>query len=63
MEITVNNKSLCVDETTAVSTVVDSDTKGVAVAVNGKIVKKNDWDTTPLKEGDDVVVIRAAYGG
>jgi len=63
MEITVNNKSLCVDETTAVSTVVGSDTKGVAVAVNGKIVKKNDWDTTPLKEGDDVVVIRAAYGG
>lgn len=38
-------------------------TKGCAVAVNGKLVPRKNWDTFMLKDGDDVVAINAAYGG
>lgn len=37
--------------------------KGSAIAVNGKLVPRKDWDTYSLKDGDDVVAINAAYGG
>lgn len=36
---------------------------GIAVAVNNKIVRKNNWDTTPLSALDNVTVITAAFGG
>lgn len=36
---------------------------GVAVAVNGKIVRGADQESFILSEGDDVVIIGAAYGG
>lgn len=38
-------------------------TVGVAVAVNGKVVRKADWDATALSEGDNVTVITAVCGG
>ena len=36
---------------------------GVAVAVNGKIVKRPDWETKILHDLDNVLIINAAYGG
>ena len=36
---------------------------GMAVAVNGKVVRRPDWETRILNEGDDVIIINAAYGG
>lgn len=38
-------------------------TKGTAVALNGKIALRKDWETRLLKEGDSLVIIKAAYGG
>lgn len=63
MEIKLNNEIRIVDAGTTVADIVGAASVGVAVAVNGKIVKKSEWSNTPLKDGDDVVVIRAAYGG
>ncbi|MCM1332002.1 MAG: sulfur carrier protein ThiS [Bacteroides sp.] len=63
MEIKVNNELRTVNEGVTVADVAGKDAAGVAVAVNGKIVRKPDWGSTTLNEGDDVVVIRAAYGG
>lgn len=40
-----------------------TDPKGVAVAVNDEVVRKSDWDTTRLHEGDRVEVITARQGG
>jgi sulfur carrier protein len=37
--------------------------RGVAVALNGSVVPRNAWRSTPLKDGDDVEVIRAMSGG
>jgi sulfur carrier protein len=36
---------------------------GTAVAINNKVVPKNDWDTYILKENDKVLVIKASQGG
>lgn len=37
--------------------------QGTAVAVNGKVAKHADWDGLMLNEGDEILVISAAYGG
>jgi sulfur carrier protein len=36
---------------------------GSAIAVNNKLVRRADWAQTVLADGDDVVIIKAAYGG
>lgn len=67
MIIKVNNEIRTVDEISRLSDVVSSDIKSgcgsIAVAVNGKIVRKENWENTTLNDGDDIIIIRAAYGG
>jgi len=41
----------------------DMPSVGVAVAVNNKIVRKPDWETAELAEGDHVTIITAVCGG
>ncbi len=36
---------------------------GMAVAVNGAVVRQKDWELRLLGEGDDLLIINAAYGG
>ena len=36
---------------------------GVAVAVNNQMVRRDDWADTPLNEGDNILIIKAACGG
>ena len=36
---------------------------GVAAAVEGKLVKRTEWETFPLAEGMHVTVVRAVCGG
>ncbi len=36
---------------------------GIAVAVNGDVVPKTDWDSRTIADGDAITVIRAFYGG
>lgn len=37
--------------------------RGVALAVNNKIVSRTNWTETVLNEGDNVTIIKAAFGG
>lgn len=37
--------------------------KGVAVAVNNKMVTRTQWSDTLLNSGDNVVIIKAVCGG
>jgi sulfur carrier protein len=39
------------------------ETRGVAVALNGRVVPRSDWATTPLRNGDTVEIVRAMQGG
>jgi sulfur carrier protein len=37
--------------------------RGLAVALNGTLVRRADWASTPLKAGDTVEIVRAMQGG
>ncbi len=37
--------------------------RGVAMALNGSIVHRGDWEKVVLKSGDKLVIVNAAYGG
>ncbi len=36
---------------------------GVAAAVNGEVVRRPAWESTPLADGDQVEVLTAVQGG
>ncbi len=38
-------------------------TKGIATAVNGKVIPATDRESHTLIDGDDIVIIKAFYGG
>ena len=42
---------------------VDTAQRGIAVALNGAVVPRAAWPTTPLKPGDSVEIVRARQGG
>lgn len=36
---------------------------GIAVAIDGKVVRRDDWAATPLSDGMEITVISAVCGG
>jgi sulfur carrier protein len=42
---------------------VDPEQSGIAVAVNGAVVRRADWPATPVEAEDEVEVITATQGG
>ena len=68
MEVTVNEKQETLASATTVKTLVgaygyDAYGDGIAVAINDNIIPKHQWETTIIKEHDNVTVIQATQGG
>jgi sulfur carrier protein len=42
---------------------VDGERRGIAVALEGEVVPRGEWDATSLREGQAVEVVRAIQGG
>ena len=42
---------------------VKLDAKGVAVALNGAVVRKTEWHATALADGDTVEIVKPFSGG
>jgi len=42
---------------------VEGDARGVAVAVDGEVVPRGEWQTTSLAQGARVEVLQAVQGG
>ena len=65
--LTVNGETqrLEVDSVAALLTCLQSDTSrlGVAVAVNDTVVRRADWATHPVAEGDRVEIVKPLRGG
>lgn len=64
--VTINGEARELAEGTTVATLVaglDSDGRGVAVAVNREVVSRGQWAGTHLRPGDRVEVLGAAQGG
>ncbi|GJE28075.1 sulfur carrier protein ThiS [Methylobacterium organophilum] len=37
--------------------------EGIAMALNGRVVRRSEWSVTPLRDGDRVEIVRAMQGG
>lgn len=65
MKILLNN----IETETAATTVealhaeLNLPDKGVAIAINNRVVLRANWSTQSLTEGDHVTIIKAAFGG
>lgn len=40
-----------------------AEARGIAVARNGAVVRKQEWDATPIEEDDQIEIITATQGG
>ena len=65
MNIKINNKEMEVGAKSLLelATELSLPEKGVAVAVNNKMVTRTEWGNSVLREGDNVVIIKAVCGG
>ena len=65
MNINVNNKTITTDAAnlSALAQELSLPEKGVAAAIENKMVPTTLWEQTPLEEGTAVVIIKSACGG
>lgn len=65
MQVIINNKNTEVAASTAqeLHAELKLPENGVAIAIANKMVPRAEWGNTVLKENDNIVVIKAAFGG
>ena len=68
MNVLLNGESRELADGASVSAAVDASgapdpSRGVAVAVDGEVVPRSEWESTPLREGQRVEVLQAVQGG
>lgn len=65
MNIFVNNESTQTDaqNIAQLAEQLGLPERGVALAVNQRIVSRGDWANTPLAANDNITIIKAAFGG
>ncbi len=65
MRIRLNGEKFETEAATIAALLEETQTPmiGVAVAVNGRVVRRAEHAQTPLQEGDEVELIRAVQGG
>lgn len=66
MKIKINDTEFVVDSTITLQEALDAhDIKpqGIATAVNGIVVPASEREALYLKDGDNIVIIKAFYGG
>lgn len=37
--------------------------QGIAIALNGRVIRRRDWEATAIRDGDRVEIVRAMQGG
>jgi sulfur carrier protein len=68
MRVTINSEKKDIEHVDTLEALlrlvgVSSETRGVAVALNGEVVPKSAWASARVQEGDAVEVIHAVQGG
>lgn len=68
VDVVVNGRPMAVDPGATVAAVVarlghDPRGRGVAVAVDGDVVPRGEWDRRPVHAGARIEVLRAVGGG
>ena len=66
MYIKVNNENQKISENTSIERLVEElkiSTNGIAIAINNTVVKKSEWNSTIIKNNDDILIIKSTQGG
>ena len=65
MKIQINNTPKETQATTLSALISEAGLpeKGIAAAIDNKMIPKAEWESTPLHEGANIVIIKAACGG
>lgn len=67
MKVKINGTERRFDHPVSLRELLDTldirETRGIAVALNQAVVPKTGLDTTTVKDGDEIEVIRAVQGG
>jgi sulfur carrier protein len=68
MKLMLNGDPFEIEERSTVAILIDRVAeapggRGTAVAINGEVVPRAEWPTSPLREGDRVEVLKAVGGG
>lgn len=65
MKIRINNKETDVQAESLLDLAKEQSLpeRGVAVAVNNRMIPRTDWQQTTLKDDDNIVIIKAVCGG
>ena len=67
MELTINHQTKHFAERITIQALLDIEAptkqKGLAVAVNNRVIPKTDWDNYTLSPTDQILIISATQGG
>ncbi|MBG6131954.1 sulfur carrier protein [Aquimarina sp. EL_43] len=66
MTINVNNQSQSISENSSIKKLLeqlDILPNGIAIAINNKVISKEEWEQTMIENDDDIVIIKATQGG
>ncbi|OFY85057.1 MAG: thiamine biosynthesis protein ThiS [Bacteroidetes bacterium RIFCSPLOWO2_12_FULL_35_15] len=65
--IYINDKEYALKQTQSLSQLFQSLNinveKGVAVAINNKVLPRTDWEKSIIKKNDKIILIKATQGG
>ena len=66
MKIYINQKEIEVQDNISVKELIDMQQiaiEGTAIAIDNKLVPKNEWNDRILTDGNKITIIRATFGG
>ena len=66
MKIYINQKEIETQDSISVKELLDMQQitiEGTAIAIDNKLVPKNEWNDMILTDGNKITIIRATFGG
>lgn len=66
MQVKINGVDTVIDDNSTVADVAtlnNASQTGTAIAVNDVLVRRQQWEATKINPNDNIVIIKAAYGG
>ena len=66
MKIYINQKEIEVQDNISIKELLDMQQiaiEGTAIAIDNKLVPKNEWNDRILTDGNKITIIRATFGG
>ena len=66
IKIVLNKKEIELKDNSTITMLIEDmniEVKGIAIAVNNRVIRRNEWQNFLLKDNDKVIVIKAFCGG